>query len=142
MAKYIAEIQDASGNTVYPATQWGAITNPPTIQPPLVDTGWVKVALTNATGDVFIRKIGKHVMMRGSFKTTVSSSVTNQLGLVDSLPNEFKSTTSYSPIIELAGPWDPRYIIVQVACSTGKIAQIGGTTNTTVEVESIRWEVD
>ena len=42
------------------------------------DTGWVKVALENATGDVFIRKIGKHVMMRGSFKTTVTSSVTNQ----------------------------------------------------------------
>ena len=31
MAKYIAEIQDASGNTVYPATQWGAITNPPSL---------------------------------------------------------------------------------------------------------------
>lgn len=31
MAKYIAEIQDASGNTVYPATQWEAITNPPTL---------------------------------------------------------------------------------------------------------------
>lgn len=31
MAKYIAEIQDASGNTVYPTTQWGAITNPPAI---------------------------------------------------------------------------------------------------------------
>lgn len=61
-----------------------------------MDTGWVKVALTNATGDVFIRKIGKHVMMRGSFKTTVSSSITNQLGLVDSLPDEFKSTTTYS----------------------------------------------
>lgn len=108
----------------------------------LVDTGWVKVALENATGDVFIRKIGKHVMMRGSFKTTVGSSVTNQLSLVNSLPDEFKSTTAYSPIIELAGPWDPRYIIVQVACSSGKIAQIGGAQGTTVEVESIRWEVD
>ncbi|MSD84474.1 hypothetical protein GKC32_10700 (plasmid) [Lactobacillus curvatus] len=31
MAKYIAEIQDARGNTVYPATQWGAITNPPSL---------------------------------------------------------------------------------------------------------------
>ena len=106
------------------------------------DTGWVKVALENATGDVFIRKIGKHVMMRGSFKTTLTSSVTNQLALVDSLPDEFKSTTAYSPIIELAGPWDPRYIIVQVACSSGKIAQIGGAQGTTVEVEAIRWEVD
>lgn len=106
------------------------------------DTGWVKVALTNATGDVFIRKIGKHVMMRGSFTTTVTSSVTNQSVLVDSLPDEFKSTTSYSPIIELAGPWDPRYIIVQVACSTGEIAQIGGAQGTTVFIESIRWEVD
>jgi len=106
------------------------------------DTGWVKVALVNATGDVFIRKIGKHVMMRGSFKTTVSSSVSNQFGLVGSLPDEFKSTTDYSPIIELAGPWDPHYIIVQVACISGKIAQIGGTQNTTVFVESIRWEVD
>lgn len=106
------------------------------------DTGWVKVALENATGDVFIRKIGKHVMMRGSFKTTVSSSVTNQLVLVSFLPDEFKSTTDYSPIIELVGPWDPHYIIVQVACKTGKIAQIGGTQGTTVYVESIRWEVD
>ena len=106
------------------------------------DTGWVKVALENATGDVFIRKIGKHVMMRGSFKTTVTSSVTNQLAHVDSLPDEFKSTTANSPIIELAGPWDPRYIIVQVACSSGKIAQIGGAQGTTVEVEAIRWEVD
>ncbi|AXN36180.1 hypothetical protein [Latilactobacillus phage TMW 1.1381 P1] len=108
----------------------------------LVDTGWVKVALENATGDVFIRKIGKHVMMRGSFKTTVNSSVTNQLSLVGSFPDEFKSTTSYSPIIELAGPWDPHYIMVQVACNSGKIAQIGGTQGTTVFIESIRWEVD
>lgn len=106
------------------------------------DTGWVKVALTNATGDVFIRKIGKHVMMRGSFKTTVGSSVTNQLSLVNSLPDEFKSNTAYSPIIELSGPWDPKYITIQVACSSGKIAQIGGTQGTTVFVESIRWEVD
>lgn len=29
MAKYIADIQDASGNTVYPTTLWGAITGAP-----------------------------------------------------------------------------------------------------------------
>lgn len=45
MAKYIAEIQDASGNTVYPATQWGAITNPPSL--PNMDDYYKKADIEN-----------------------------------------------------------------------------------------------
>ncbi|MDG2976924.1 hypothetical protein [Latilactobacillus curvatus] len=47
MAKYIAEIQDASGNTVYPATQWGAITNPPDINNIVKVSDWVNLTMRN-----------------------------------------------------------------------------------------------
>lgn len=47
MAKYIAEIQDASGNTVYPATQWGAITNPPAIPEEPQVGGWTMESMRN-----------------------------------------------------------------------------------------------
>lgn len=50
MAKYIAEIQDASGNTVYPATQWGAITNPPTI-PAATEIKVISLAATGGATD-------------------------------------------------------------------------------------------
>lgn len=82
MAKYIAEIQDASGNTVYPATQWGAITNPPSLpnmgdyykkaevdaKTAISDTGWVKVAVINGwVGDISVRLRDGVIYHKGNF---------------------------------------------------------------------------
>lgn len=86
MAKYIAEIQDASGNTVYPATQWGAITNPPTIpdlgnyynkaevdtklKSLIVDTGWVKVTGMNGWKcDISVRLRDGVIYHKGNFSS-------------------------------------------------------------------------
>lgn len=82
MAKYIAEIQDASGNTVYPATQWEAITNPPSLpnmgdyykkaevdaKTAISDTGWVKVAVINGwVGDISVRLRDGVIYHKGYF---------------------------------------------------------------------------
>lgn len=61
----------------------------------LGDTGWIKLSVQNAVGEVYARKIGKTVFISGSVYFTIATTTTNQATFLI-IPNTMRPANSNS----------------------------------------------
>lgn len=66
------------------------------------DSGWKQVSLQNATGSVFLRRVGSFVFFKGTIKPTIDSSLANAHPLMN-IPTGFLPESGYDFFAVFAG---------------------------------------
>lgn len=133
MVKYIAEIQDASGNTVYPTTQWGAITDAPDIDSKLNGTWTVYDGTSGYKGTIKIHIAGNKVTAWLFGKVPKVDGA-----IICYLPINIMPKTDYwTAVIHRTIPAQP--VVLQLEASTGKLMVKGNADDVTMVCQEITW---
>ncbi|WP_125767327.1 hypothetical protein [Lapidilactobacillus wuchangensis] len=141
MASYVANMKDEQNNIIYPVARYDDLINRPAAP---IDTGWVALAITNATGNLWIRRIGSRVIVNGKIHFSKDAIPTSPVNLCTTIPDNMvwhdtNKTGRYS-FFSAFSPLTENMARLQLNAAT--IAILNCTASANDYQIDMEWEVD